>query len=82
MTTIINENILALNQNQNKIGNQISEKIQEDWGTLKHFCKKNSINYHTFRHVLHGRGTSTKISNILIANNYIKNANELIKTNL
>jgi len=64
---------------QNKIGNQISEQIQDDWGTLKHFCKKNNINYHTFRHVLHGYGTSSKIVNLLKKHKYIKSADELKK---
>jgi len=55
----------------------ISKKIKEDWGTVLFFCKRHKLNIHTFRQVLYGYGTSSKISNILIQKGYIKSKEEL-----
>lgn len=57
----------------------VSKKIKEDYGTVAFFCKKHDINIHTFRQVIYGYGTSTKIVNLLIKHKYIKDANELKK---
>lgn len=58
---------------------QLSQKIKEDYGTVKRFCDKNDINYNTYRQVVHGFGTSSRIIQILKKHKYIKNANELKK---
>lgn len=53
------------------------QKIKEDWGSMSFFCKKQDINYNTFRQVIYGYGTSTRIVNILKKHKYIKSADEL-----
>ncbi len=58
---------------------QISKQIREDWGTVKHFCKKNDINHNTFDVVMNGVYKSKPIAKILIAYGYIKHADELMK---
>ena len=55
------------------------QKIKEDWGSMSFFCKKQDINYNTFRQVIYGYGTSTRIVNILKKHKYIKSADELKK---
>lgn len=56
---------------------EISAKIIEDWGTVTHFCRKNDINYNTFDVVMNGMGTSKRITDILIAHGYIKDASQM-----
>ena len=53
--------------------------MREDWGTITFFCKKHEINVHTFRQVIYGYGTSSRIVNILKKHKYIKSADELKK---
>ena len=55
------------------------QKIKEDWGSMSFFCKKQDINYNTFRQVIYGYGTSSKIVNLLKKHKYIKSADELKK---
>ena len=55
----------------------LTQKIKEDWGSVSFFCKKQDINYNTFRQVIYGYGTSTRIVNILKKHKYIKSADEL-----
>jgi|GEM_PF-1762275 len=55
----------------------ISQRIKNDYGTLVFFCKKHGINLHTFKRVLYGYGTSTRIANLLIKLGYIKCKDEL-----
>jgi len=62
-----------------KIPNEISLKIIDDWGTMTHFCRKNGINYNTFKTVLYGNATSTPIAEKLKKHGYIKDASELQK---
>ncbi len=57
----------------------VSEKIRKDYGTVAFFCRKNGINYNTFKQVIYGYGTSSKIVNLLKKHKYIKNADELRK---
>ena len=57
----------------------LTQKIREDWGSVPFFCSKNDINYNTFKQVIYGYGTSTKIVNLLKKHKYIKSANELVK---
>lgn len=57
----------------------LTQRIKEDWGTLKRFCEKNNININTYKVVVTGNGTSTRIVNILKKHKYIKNADELRK---
>ena len=57
----------------------LTQKIREDWGTITFFCKKHEINVHTFRQVIYGYGTSSRIVNILKKHKYIKSADELKK---
>ncbi len=58
---------------------KLTNRIKEDYGTVKRFCDKNNINYNTYRQVVHGFGTSTRITNILKKHKYIKSADELKK---
>ena len=55
----------------------LTQKIKEDWGSVSFFCKKQDINYNTFRQVIYGYGTSARIVNILKKHKYIKSADEL-----
>jgi len=57
----------------------LAQKIKEEWGSMSFFCKKNGINYNTFRQIIYGYGTSSKIVNILKKHKYIKSADELKK---
>lgn len=57
----------------------LTQKIREDWGSVPFFCRKNNINYNTFKQVIYGYGTSTKIVNLLKKHKYIKSANDLKK---
>ena len=57
----------------------LSRKIVDDWGTVKHFCKKHDINYNTFRYVVSGNGVSAPIVKVLKEHGYIKNASDLKK---
>lgn len=57
----------------------LTQKIREDWGSVPFFCRKNDINYNTFKQVIYGYGTSSKIVNLLKKHKYIKNADELRK---
>ncbi len=57
----------------------LTQRIKEDWGTLKRFCEKNNININTYKVVVTGHGTSAKIVNILKKHKYIKSADELKK---
>ena len=57
----------------------LTQKIREDWGSVPFFCRKNDINYNTFKQVIYGYGTSKKITDLLKKYKYIKNANELKK---
>ncbi|MCT7405645.1 hypothetical protein [Aliarcobacter cryaerophilus] len=57
----------------------VSNKIKKDYGTITFFCKKHEINVHTFRQVIYGYGTSSKIVNLLKKHKYIKSADELKK---
>ena len=57
----------------------INDRIREDWGTVTFFCRKNNININTFKVVMHGNGTSSRIAKILIDQGYIKHADELKK---
>ena len=47
-------------------------KIKEDYGTVKRFCKKNEINFNTYRVVKSGNGSSKKIEKILKIKGYLK----------
>ncbi len=62
-----------------KNNDTVTQKIRDDWGTLTHFCKKHDINIHTFKQVIYGFGTSSRIESILVENGYIKNINDLKK---
>lgn len=57
----------------------VGEKIRDDWGTQKHFCKKHGFNPNTFQQVLLGHATSAPKTNLLIRYGYIKSASELKK---
>ncbi len=59
--------------------NLISMQIKKDWGSIPFFCRKNNINYNTFKQVIYGYGKSSKIANLLKKHKYIKNENELKK---
>ena len=57
----------------------LAQKIREDWGSMPFFCKKNGLNYHTFRQVVYGYKKSARIVEILKQHKYIKSADELRK---
>ena len=38
--------------------------IREEWGTVKHFCKKKNVNYNTFKVWNSGYGTSKRLEKI------------------
>jgi len=59
------------------IGSKISEKIRYDYGTIARFCRIHKLNQNTFRTVLHGYGTSSRIAKILVDEGYIKRADDL-----
>lgn len=57
----------------------LTMKIKEEYGSVKRFCAKNAINLNTYKVVVAGNGTSTRITNILIDHQYIKSADDLKK---
>ena len=57
----------------------VSRKIIAEWGTIKHFCNKNDINYSTMKQVLYNNATSAPIVAKLKKHKIIKNATELKK---
>jgi len=69
--------IFSKKTNNNLENLTISQRIKNDYGTLVFFCKKHEINLHTFKRVLYGYGTSTRIANLLIKLGYIKCKDEL-----
>jgi len=77
---IFNQMIFPKKIDNNLENLTISQKIKNDYGTLVFFCKKHEINLHTFKRVLYGYGTSTRIANLLIKLGYIKCKDELRKT--
>ncbi len=57
----------------------LTEKIKNDWGSVKRFCKENDINYNTWKVVRSGNGKSSRIINILKKHKYIKSEKDLEK---
>jgi len=57
----------------------LTDKIKDDYGTVKRFCAKNNINYNTYKQVVYLGATSAPIAKILIKHKYIKSADELKK---
>lgn len=57
----------------------LTMKIKDDYGSVKRFCEKNNINLNTYKVVIAGNGTSTRITNILKEHKYIKSADDLKK---
>lgn len=55
----------------------ITEKIREDWGTMKHFCKKNDVPYESLRVMLGGIQKSQQCVDALISHGYITKASDL-----
>ena len=44
---------------------EIVKKIKDEYGTVKHFCKKKGINYGSFRVYLAGKFDSERFKRIL-----------------
>jgi len=57
----------------------LTNKIKNDYGTVKRFCFINNININTFKQISYGIAKSKRITDILVKHNYIKNAEELKK---
>lgn len=55
----------------------IIQKIREDWGTATHFCRKNGLNYDSFKVVVIGRQKSQACVDALIKHGYIGAEQEL-----
>ncbi|WP_294962343.1 hypothetical protein [Sulfurimonas sp.] len=58
---------------------KLTMKIKDEYGSVKRFCEKNNINLNTYKVVISGNGTSSKIANILINHRYITSADDLKK---
>jgi len=56
---------------------EITKKIRQEWGTVRHFCRKHNINNRTFGVVMGGNGKSKPITDLLIEHGYLADANEL-----
>lgn len=50
----------------------LSGRIREEYGTVKHFCKKHNISYHTYKNVAIGYKVSANLENMLRAENLLK----------
>ncbi|KJY83303.1 hypothetical protein TW81_09925 [Vibrio galatheae] len=59
----------------------LKEKIIFDYGTLKRFCRVESINYQSFLNALNGRTQYVGVAKRLIELGYIETTNELEKGN-
>ncbi len=55
----------------------INKEIREDWGTATHFCRKNGLNYDSFKVVVTGLHKSRKCVDALIEHGYINEASDL-----
>ena len=56
---------------------KIIQKIREDWGTGAHFCRKNGLNYQSFKTVVAGAQKSQKCVDALLEHGYISAASDL-----
>ena len=50
----------------------LSSRIREEYGTVKHFCKKHGISYHTYKNVAIGYKVSANLENTLKSEGFIK----------
>ena len=41
-----------------------TKRLREDWGTVKHFCKKKGVNYNTFKVWNAGYQDSKKLAKV------------------
>lgn len=61
------------------MANEFTQKIKDDYGTVKRFCRIHDINYSTYNVVCSGYGSSKKVADALIEGGYIKSVDELRK---
>ena len=57
----------------------LSQRIREDWGTVKHYCRKRGINPNTLKQVVYGYNASQQILDTLIADGYVKDREDLLR---
>jgi len=50
----------------------LSSRIREEYGTVKHFCKKHGISYHTYKNVAIGYKVSANLEKTLRSEGFIK----------
>lgn len=55
----------------------ITKRIRKEWGTAIHFCKKNDLNYSSFKVVVSGKQKSKACVNALIEHGFIRKASDL-----
>ena len=60
----------------------LTQRIKEDWGTVKHFCRKNDINYNSLRAAMNGVPYYTAITQKLIDMGYINSPEEITQKQL
>lgn len=41
-----------------------TQKIRDEWGTVKHFCKLKGVNYHTFKGWNAGYSNSKRLERV------------------
>ncbi len=61
------------------MANELTNKIKERYGSLKHFCKENNINYSTYSNVVNNSRKSSRIVAILVEKGFIKDEKDLMK---
>ena len=57
--------------------NIITQRIKEEYGTVKFFCKKNNLNYNTVVAVMYGVQRSPKILKILKEKGFLRADSEI-----
>ncbi len=57
----------------------ITQKIKSDYGSLKHFAKKEGLAYQSLRNTISGQKPTIKVLKKLIGLGYIQTADELKK---
>lgn len=57
--------------------NDLTTRIREDWGTLRHFCKVHGINDNTLRVVRGGHGKSARVVKVLKDAGYIESEEDI-----
>ena len=55
----------------------LKEKIKDQYGTMRHFCRKNNVSYNSVKQVLVGNQKSQPVVDALLAKGFITEITDL-----